>query len=286
MRWLLVSVALFVGCEAAHPPSMSVESAATRKPASASASSLSESPSPPGQSGKALPPQAALSRKIIYTASVDLAVEDFAPVPAQVEALAKRLGGYVSHSKITGSPGTARTGSWTLRVPADRYSECLAGARALGEVRSVESKSHDVTDEFFDLEARLRNKKQEEERLTKLLASATGKLEEVLSVEREISRVREEIELMEGRKRLLSDQIDLTTVDLAVQEIKGYVPEERPTYVTRVRRAFQSSIESLVSAAIETSILAVALAPWLPLLLVAGLLLWAWRRRRRANRPR
>jgi hypothetical protein len=221
-----------------------------------------------------------LARKIIYTADVSVAVEDFSPIAAEVEALAKRLGGYVSGSKITGSPGSARTGSWTLRVPVSHYDECLAGARALGEVRSINSNSQDATEEFYDLEARIHNKKQEEERLLKLLASATGKLDEILSVEREVSRVRGEVEQMEGRKRVLSELIDLSTVNVTVEEIKGYVSEESPTYLTRIRRAFESSLLTLLSAATEFSIFLVVIVPWLVILLPLIPLAWAWKRLR------
>ena len=66
------------------------------------------------KSDKNLPSQGVLAWKIIYTADVSVVVEDLSPIAAEVEALAKRLGGYVSRSKITGSPGTARTGSWTF----------------------------------------------------------------------------------------------------------------------------------------------------------------------------
>jgi len=153
----------------------------------------------------------------------------------------------------------------------------------LGEVRSVNSTSDDVTAEFYDIEARIRNKQQEEERLLKLLAEATGKLEEVLAVERELSRVRGEIEQAQGRMRMLKDVTELTTVTVTVTEIKDYVPDEAPTYVTRVRRAFMSSTVAVVATAQVLSLVAVALVPWLPaplLLVLAVLTLRRLRRRR------
>ena len=285
MRWLPLALVLVVGCSAGAKKQESAKPRARSGEKSASDGALGESDAPmAAKNEKSLPTQGTFTRKIIYTAQVDLVAEDFTPIQAEVEALVHRLGGYVSHSKVTGSPGAARTGTWTLRVPVEHYAECLAGARALGEVRSVGSDSQDVTEEFYDLEARLRNSKQEEDRLLKLLANATGKLEEILSVEREVTRVRGEIERMEGRKRVLSELIDLSTVHVKVEEIKGYVPEESPTYLTRVRRAFESSIRALVSTATEVSIFLVALAPWLVLLLPLLLIIWAWRRRRRGSR--
>ena len=166
----------------------------------------------------------AAKRKIVYRADVDLVVEQFEPLPEQIEAAVKQHGGFVSASNITGSPGQPRSGRWTVRVPVDRFSEFLAAVRQLGEVRSINSTSDDVTAEYYDIEARIRNKQQEEERLLKLLAEATGKLEEVLAVEKELSRVRGEIEVAQGRLRMLNDVTELTTVTVSVTEIKNYVP--------------------------------------------------------------
>jgi hypothetical protein len=232
------------------------------------------------------PPSAdALQRKIIYTATVNVAVEHFDPVPAQVEALVNRFGAYVAHSQISGSPGMPRRGQWTIRVPADRYEAFVAAARELGEVQNVSSDSQDVTEEYYDVEAHIRNKKQEETRLLELLAKATGKLEEVLTVERELARVRGEIEQMEGRLRVLSNLTAMSTVNLEVGEIKDYVPEEAVTYVTRVRRAWQGSTAALVSTVQTLSIVLVALLPWIgvllvPMLVLVLLLRMRWARKR------
>ncbi len=201
------------------------------------------------------PPGAdALQRKIIYTATVNLVVENFDPVPQNVEALVGRFGAYVARSQITGLPGSPRRGQWTLRVPADRYEAFLAAARELGEVQNVTSDSQDVTEEYYDVEAHIRNKKQEETRLLELLSKAAGKLDEVLTVERELTRVRGEIEQMEGRLRVLGSLTTMSTVNLDVSEIKDYVPEEAVTYATRVRRAWDGSTAALVSTVQTVSV--------------------------------
>jgi hypothetical protein len=233
--------------------------------------------------GEAIPSGRTIRRKIIYRATVELVVEDFEPVQAKVDDLVKQFDAYLAKSNISGRPGSPRSGHWTVRVPADRYDEFLEAARGLGEIRRVSSDSQDVTEEFYDVEARIRNKKQEEARLIDLLKSATGKLEEVLAVEKEISRVRGEVEQLEGRMRVLGDLTTLATVELQVDEIKDYVPEEAATYGTRVGRAWHSSLTAMRSFGQELSILAVAAAPWLGVLLalLIPLVLWVRSRRRR-----
>jgi hypothetical protein len=191
--------------------------------------------------------------------------------------------GYIAGSTVTGTPGSPRSGKWTIRVPVEGYGKFLTAVQKLGEVHRVSSDSKDVSEEYYDLETRISNKETQEARLLELLADATGKLEEVLSVERELARVREEIERMKGRVRVLNDLTSLTTVELSITEIKDYVPEEAPTYTVRVRRALEGSINSLVSAAVELSILVVAVLPWLGVLLVPAIVtvLFVRRRRRR-----
>ena len=223
-------------------------------------------------------------RRIVYRATVDLVVEQFDPLPEQMEAAVKQHDGFIAASEVTGTPGSPRSARWTIRVPVDAYPRLLAAVRQLGEVRSSSLTSDDVTAEYCDVEARLRNKRQEEERLLKLLSEATGKLEEILAVERELSRVRGEIEQTQGRMRVLRDLTELTTVTVSVTEIRGYVPEQSPSYVTRVRRVFAGSSTALISTVQDGSLLAVALVPWLPVPLVLVVLVVMIRRFRR-RRP-
>ena len=232
--------------------------------------------------GQPLPSSDTLQRKIIYTADVELVVEEFNSIPSKVETLVEEFEGYVAGSTVTGAPGHPRSGQWTIRVPVRRYGKFLTAVQKLGEVHRVSSDSKDVSEEYYDLEARIGNKEKQETRLLELLADATGKLEEVLSVERELARVREEIERMEGRVRVLNDLTSLTTVELTINEIKDYVPEEAPTYATRVRRAFEGSVDLLVSAAVELSIVVIAVLPWLGVLLIpATVIILLVRRHRR-----
>jgi len=221
--------------------------------------------------GKAKPSQPpgaeTLQRKIIHTATLTLVVEHFDPVPQEVAALVDRFGAYVAHSQITGAAGSLRRGQWTVRVPVERYAAFLLAARKLGEIHNVNSDSQDVTEEYYDVEARIRNKKQEETRLNDLLAKAAGRLDEVLTLEREITRVRGEAEQLEGRLHVLDSVTAMSTVNLEISEIKEFVPGEPVSYRTRVRGAWEDSLAALLSIGQSLSVLLVALSPWIGVLL-------------------
>ncbi|MEX2121153.1 MAG: DUF4349 domain-containing protein [Pirellulales bacterium] len=229
-------------------------------------------------------PLKAPARKIIFNAELDLVVEDFSPVAGKVHALVSRFDAFVANSRLGGSQGRPRRGEWQIRVPAQRFDDFVAAARDLGEIRTVSTRSQEVTEEFFDLEARIRNSKQEEARLLKLLDERTGKLEDVLAVEREIARVRGEVERMEGRLRVLSDLTSLATVTLRCEEIRDYRPEQAPTFATQIRRVFEGSWSALVLVGQKVLLALVALAPWLAVLSIPSLLA-AVILRRRLRRP-
>lgn len=261
--------------------------AAAPSAALASASSLPTGEAPAGRQeggqteGKA--PAPAMPRKIIYNGYVDLVVNDFEGVEVKVLALLEGKGGYVSETNVTGSPGSQRTGSWKVRVPAENFAAVMNAFARLGELRSTRIDSQDVSQEYYDVEARIAVKRQEEKRLLKILDEAAGKLKDILEVEKELSRVRSETEQMEGRLRWLAHNSALSTVNITVTEIKDYKPPVAPTFGDRLARAFEGSTANLGEFLMNAAIAVVALVPWLVLIvpgLLLGWLVWLVARRR------
>jgi hypothetical protein len=112
----------------------------------------------------------------------------------------------------------------------------------------------------------------------KHLEQSTGKLDEILSVEREISRVREEIERMQGRRNLLQDMTAMTTVTLNLTESRSFVPAANPTFAGRTSHAFAVSLDALRRTVSEAVIAIVLLIPWLVALGTGLLCIWVARR--------
>jgi Domain of unknown function (DUF4349) len=115
-------------------------------------------------------------------------------------------------------PQQVRSATLTLKIPSARYDDALGSLGPLGKVETVTTNSEDVGEEFVDVRARVANARRLEDRLVGLLATRTGKLPDVLAVERELSRVREEIERYEGRLRYLRSRVAMSTLSVTVHE--------------------------------------------------------------------
>lgn len=284
--WLILALGTVGGCGVAPPrEDMAVFSANEGYEEQASEPSADA----PGTSvGPPDAEDATRERKIIYTAQLSLLVDDLAGIAESLGQLVQAHGGYIARSDLQTARGRRRSGEWTVRVPVTAYGDFLTAAATLGELQSRREDSQEVTAEFYDLQARLRNKQREEERLLQLLETQTGDLQDVLEVERALSRVREEVERFQGSLRMLQDQTSLSTVTLQFSERESYVPVAAPRYATRLNRTWHRSLVALVATAQNLSIAAVACVPWL----VAGIPLWIGlafairrRRRRKATRP-
>jgi hypothetical protein len=247
---------------------------------------------PPANAAQAGMPPAVpaepLPRKIIRAADIKVIVADF----GQTERELKKLLGahkdaYVAKAEINGSPGAPRSGQWTIRVPVAEFDSFIDALLKLGIPQRNSIDSKDVTEEFYDVQTRVKNKKVEEDRLVKHLEKSTGKLDEILKVEAEISRVRGEIEQMEGRLRFLANLSELTTIHLQIQEIKDYVPPQAPTFTSNIASTFTNSYDLLVAFGKNLVLLGVALSPWLPLVAIIVIPSWYFIRKqaRTTHRP-
>lgn len=279
------------GCGETSPrtviePAGSANSAFDQSTPASAAAIVASQDAPPGGGAQAENSRGAvgdskLQRQIIYDADVRLVVEDFDGVPEQIERLVANARGFIASARLNGHSGAPRSGEWKVRLPVGEYAGFLESARRLGELQSLAATSQDVSDQYYDLEARIRNKQKEEKRLITHLEESTGKLEEILAVEREVSRVREELERMEGRMRVLKDLVALTTVTLYVQEFRGYVPPQAPTFALRVSRAFAGSWTALIAASQWLVVAGVVVGPWFGAFGIPSIAAVAFLRRRR-----
>jgi len=161
-----------------------------------------------------------IERKIIRNA--DLTLEANAPEEAQnkITAIAESKGGFVIESSQSGSDAQATTRdtvTMTIRIPAAKFNETLDAIRQTSSRVIVETvKGQDVTEEFIDIEARLKTQKALEAQFLEIMKRSNS-VEDALNVQREIANVRTEIEKVEGRKHFLENQASLSTIKIKLQ---------------------------------------------------------------------
>ena len=198
---------------------------------------------------------------VIRTGQAFIEVEKVDPAILKIRQLAAQVGGYIANSSISGGRDQIRQATLELKIPAPRYEQAVGSLSTIGKVETVNSTAQDVGEEFVDVTARVGNSRRLEERLITLLSTRTGKLDEVLRVERELARVREEIERYEGRLRYLSTRVATSTLTITVHEpapILGNNPGVNPI-AAAMRRAWRNFV-GLVAALIESLGIVIPLA--------------------------
>jgi hypothetical protein len=230
-------------------------------------------------------------RMIVRTASLSLIVEDTEEALEEIEGLTTELEGYVSNLQ-TWRQNDQLAGSIIVRIPVVYFDQARERIKELAiELESENVSGDDVTEEYVDLGARLKNLEVAEEELLELLGSAqeTHKnAESILAIYREITSVRQQIEQIKGRMQYLENASDLATltISLTPEEIEEPVVEPGWEPIKQVRdalRSLVSALQLLVNVLIWVVLFLVPLAAVLALPVALAWLVWYLRRRRKRN---
>ncbi len=165
-------------------------------------------------------------QKIIKTAELKIEVRKFAPASARVDGLVTRFGGFYADSSVQQNDDHTTSARFVIRVPQRNFEALYAALKQIGKVKAENAKGEDVTAQYADIDARIRNAQHLEKRLLALLEEKRrkDKMSEILEVEREIARVRQEVEKYQGRMRVMQDKISLGTIYLSLSEPRRSVP--------------------------------------------------------------
>jgi len=235
--------------------------------------------------------ESAKERMIIWTGNISLIVKDAEEGLEEVEAIAKDMGGYVVNSNSWRQDDQLRA-NLTIRVSAEEFDTAMARLEDLAiKVEHRNVSTEDVTEEYTDLDARLRNLEATETELLELLTEVrerTSKAEDVLAVHREITNIRGQIEQLKGRMQYLEKMTAMATINIEL------VPDAlaRPIVVAGWRpsgtaanalRSLVRTLQSIVEAAIW---LIIYVLPTLVVIAIPFAILWMiwrrWRRKRKA----
>jgi hypothetical protein len=208
-----------------------------------------------------------------------LEVADYRTAATKATQLAESHGGYLAETHSMRGARDTLQGSLTLRVPAAQFEAIFGELKQLGKVRSEGVGTQDITKAYTDLETRLRVKKDAEARVRDILRNRTAKLGDVLEAERELTRLTEEIEQMEGERRYYDQQVSLSTITVALSEPQ---PILESSGLEPIREAIHGAVE-VMARSVATLIYAIVFfLPWL----LAAWILWKLLRRARRRRAR
>jgi len=227
-------------------------------------------------SGTAVSPpiEIASARQIITKATFNAETRDMDGLSQALSAQVAKASGFVANFAEQRYAGERRGGTWTIRLPNSQFDAFVQWLDKNVTITGRELSAQDVSEEVVDLAARLSNKKNTGQRLTKLLNERAGKLDELLSVEREIDRVHEEVERLDGRQRFLQDRISLCTITLTVSTRINAAIVQSPTFAIRVSETWTSSLSALRDCFEGFTLFAIGLVPWLPILSAIGYLFY------------
>ncbi len=296
---MLVAIALgsTIGCEKdSRAPRFQTADGGVSAPAgsldmarsSAVTSAEAVAPGAPGQPSDAIRNSAiadSVSKPpsmIIRNGSASVQVDSLERAIAAVQQVAAANGGFVGNTSLSAGEYQVRSATLELKIPVARFDAALNGLKPIGTVESVSTTAEDVGEEFVDVTARSANAKRLETRLIDLLATRTGKLEDVLAVERELARVREEIERYEGRLRFLKTRVAMSTLSVTVHERAPLVSANPGQNV--ILDAFKNAWRNFVKFVAGGISLLGVLIP-MAAIIVAALMLWR-RLRGRYTTPR
>ena len=212
---------------------------------------------------------------VIRSGTASIRIDSLEPALANVRGLASRVGGYVANTVVQAGSSQYRQATLEVKVPAARFDDLVDGLDPLGKVESVNVTAEDVGEEFVDVSARVTNSRRLETRLIDLLGTRTGRLQDVLAVERELARVREEIERYEGRLRYLRSRAAMSTLAITVHEPLPVVGDPGSNVLVRAfERAWRNFMELTAGFIASLGVL-------VPIVLAGGTAVWGIRRFRR-----
>src|SRR6266481_5077214 len=159
-----------------------------------------------------------VNRKLIRNATIELEIISFDDAVQKITAFAKEERGYVATTSSEKQANGKLSGQVVVKVLPENLDRFLQKIRGLGELKNQTLGTEDVTKAYFDTDARLKNARVMEQRLIEMLKTKTGKVSDLLQVEKELGRVREDIEKMQGELKYWDSQVQFATVTISLVE--------------------------------------------------------------------
>lgn len=203
-------------------------------------------------------------RKLIRTVDIDAETADLDRILSDLDTKLSEVGGYVQNKSVRNSSHGNRSATLTLRIPADRLDEFVDHVEGATNILSSGEKAEDVTLKYSATESRIKALETQEARLLELLAKAET-LDDLLTLEAKLAKVREELETVKSQLNVYDSLIDYGTVNLTITEVIEYTVTEEPdpTAWERIRDGFVGSVKGVWHILSEVFIVLIIALPYL-----------------------
>jgi hypothetical protein len=224
-------------------------------------------------------PSTAEERMIVRNGDMSLVVEDVIDARDEIAQLAARLGGWVVSSRISGEEEEMR-GWISIRVPDETFDQALTEIRGLAvRVTSESTSSQDITEEYVDLQSRLKNAEATESQYLALLEKAVT-VEDTLKIYDALTQIRYEIEQIKGRMQYLERISAMSLISIDLEPVATAAPLVRPGW--SAREVFKSAVRGLTTFGQGLGTAAIGAAIFSPIWgTIIGVLYWRRRRKRK-----
>jgi hypothetical protein len=183
------------------------------------------------------------ARMVIKIADLNVEVKNYDETFSAIQKIVSSRTGFIVSSSTTVREERKKSGSIKIRIPSKSFDETLQELKNLAnKVENENIKGNDVTEEFYDVDARLQNKQKAELRYYEILKSAKS-TKDILEVEKALTDVREEIERLTARKRYLSDQVDLSSINIEMHEPYSIIVTGNNGFWSKLVSGFQKGID-------------------------------------------
>lgn len=195
------------------------------------------------------PEAAQTNRKLIRTMDMNVETTDFDNLVNTISSEVSSLGGYIEQSSISGRSmysgrDSNRSASLTVRVPASDLDNFITQVSEYGNVTNRSENVRDVTLQHSDIESHKKSLTIEQERLWELLEKAES-VDTTIALESRLSEIRYQLEAYESKLRTYDNQVDYSTVNLYIEEVKVFTPTDPDSIGTRIQKGFQRNIENI-----------------------------------------
>lgn len=221
-------------------------------------------------------------RKIIKSASMEIQTLQYELAIQRLTDKVKGIGGYVESSNVRGramdDKHSSRSAHYTLRIPEQQFIQFMSDMNSIGTIIQENSYGDDITSQYYDTDAHMKTLKIQEERLLDILRKAE-KIEDIITLERELSNIRYQIEGLQGNLKRWDNLVSYSTLTVSIYEVQEIIKVEEPpkTLGQKISQKFTESLDDIKDFFEDLAVFGIGSLPllivYLPLLLVAALII-------------